>query len=198
MLEKHGLDVDTVESAAEALDYLATRRPDAIFMDHMMPGMDGFQAVKAIKANPKTATIPVMMYTSKGGDLYIGQARALGAVGVLPKTVAPAQLFESLRKIGLVGERRKRDRSLDEDDASERAEDIPETGGPALAIPPFDEPGMPETGQELKPGQLDQLRHDLADLRGQVEVLMNQIQVGEKRQKDLYLDIDNLHHAGIK
>jgi tol-pal system protein YbgF len=38
--------------------------------------------------------------------------------------------------------------------------------------------------------QLDQLRHDLADLRGQVEVLTNQIQVGEKRQKDLYLDID--------
>ena len=39
-------------------------------------------------------------------------------------------------------------------------------------------------------GQLDQLRHDLADLRGQVEVLTNRIEVGEKRQKDLYLDID--------
>jgi tol-pal system protein YbgF len=39
-------------------------------------------------------------------------------------------------------------------------------------------------------GQLDQLRHDLATLRGQVEVLTNRIEVGEKRQKDLYLDID--------
>lgn len=39
-------------------------------------------------------------------------------------------------------------------------------------------------------GQLDQLRSDLARLRGQVEVLMNQVQTGEKRQKDLYLDID--------
>ena len=39
-------------------------------------------------------------------------------------------------------------------------------------------------------GQLDQLRHNLATLRGQVEVLSNRIEVGEKRQKDLYLDID--------
>jgi tol-pal system protein YbgF len=39
-------------------------------------------------------------------------------------------------------------------------------------------------------GQLDQLRRDLANLRGQVEVLTNRIEVGEKRQKDLYLDID--------
>ena len=84
MLEKHGITVETVESARAALDFLGTQRPDVIFMDHMMPGMDGFEAVRAIKNNPQTATIPVMMYTSKGGDLYLGQARALGAVGVLP------------------------------------------------------------------------------------------------------------------
>ena len=65
-------------------------RPDVIFMDHMMPGMDGFQAVQAIKNNPRTATIPIMMYTSQEGELYVGQARALGAVGVLPKQVKPA------------------------------------------------------------------------------------------------------------
>jgi len=124
MLEKYGLLVDTVESAAQALDFLIHNRPDVIFMDHMMPGMDGFEAVKAIKNNPDTATIPVMMYTSKGGDLYLGQARALGAVGVLPKTVAPAELFQSLLKIGLVTERRSEDTELDEEDASERAEDL--------------------------------------------------------------------------
>jgi len=191
MLEKHDLLVDTVESATEALDYLSRGRPDAIFMDHMMPGMDGFQAVKAIKANPKTATIPVMMYTSKGGDLYLGQARALGAVGVLPKTVAPAQLYDSLCKIGLVGERRSRDRSLDEDYASERAEDIPESRGPAVAIPPFDEPGMPEPGQELKPGQLDQLRTLLeeqrVEFRKDVLLSMETVarQTGAKLQKEI-------------
>ncbi|MDH3467725.1 MAG: response regulator, partial [Gammaproteobacteria bacterium] len=106
MLEKHGLAVHALESATEALDFLAHNDPDVVFMDHMMPGMDGFEAVKAIKDNPETATIPVMMYTSKGGDLYLSQARALGAVGVLPKTVAPAELFESLKLLGLIENRR--------------------------------------------------------------------------------------------
>ncbi len=75
-------------------------------MDHMMPGMDGLQAVQAIKSNPETATIPIMMYTSKEGDLYVSQARALGAIGILPKQVEPAQLFEVLNKLGLVEDRR--------------------------------------------------------------------------------------------
>ncbi|HAJ91364.1 MAG TPA: hypothetical protein DCO71_01865 [Gammaproteobacteria bacterium] len=107
MLEKHDLDIDTVESAQQALDYLVSKTPDVIFMDHMMPGMDGLQAVQAIKSNPATATIPIMMYTSKEGDLYVSQARALGAIGILPKQVEPAQLFEVLNNLGLVKERRR-------------------------------------------------------------------------------------------
>lgn len=124
MLEKHGLAVDTVNSAAEALDYLNRLRPDVIFLDHMMPGMDGFEALRRIKADPSTAAVPVMMYTSKGGDLYLGQARALGAVGILPKTVAPAELYESLLRLGLIRDRRRAARALEEDGASERAADI--------------------------------------------------------------------------
>ncbi|UCC55193.1 MAG: response regulator [Gammaproteobacteria bacterium] len=108
MLEKQGLDVATLESAPEALDYLVNNTPDVIFMDHMMPDMDGFEAVEAIKNNPDTATIPIMMYTSKGGDLYVSQARALGAVGILPKQVQPAALFEVLNSLGLVKDRRAR------------------------------------------------------------------------------------------
>ena len=106
MLEKHALHIDTVESAQQALDYLVSKTPNVIFMDHMMPGMDGLQAVQAIKSNPATATIPIMMYTSKEGDLYVSQARALGAIGILPKQVEPAQLFEVLNNLGLVKERR--------------------------------------------------------------------------------------------
>ena len=107
MLEKHDLHIDTVESAQQALDYLVSKTPNVIFMDHMMPGMDGLQAVQAIKSNPATATIPIMMYTSKEGDLYVSQARALGAIGILPKQVEPAQLFEVLSNLGLVRDRRK-------------------------------------------------------------------------------------------
>ena len=102
MLEAHELRVETAESAEAALEYLGSHRPDVIFMDHMMPGMDGFQAVKAIKDNPATATIPVMMYTSQSGDLYVGQARALGAVGVLPKQIKPVEVTEVLRSLRLL------------------------------------------------------------------------------------------------
>ena len=135
MLEKHDLHVDTVESAQQALDYLVHKTPGVIFMDHMMPGMDGLQAVQAIKSNPATATIPIMMYTSKEGDLYVSQARALGAIGILPKQVEPAELFEVLTSLGLVSERRtteapghKRvvmmDKLPEETTAAETAEDI--------------------------------------------------------------------------
>ena len=59
MLEELDLEVDTVESAPDAMEYLKHHRPDAIFMDHMMPGMDGFEAVKKIKNDSQTAVIPI-------------------------------------------------------------------------------------------------------------------------------------------
>jgi len=108
MLEKHDIEVDTLESAEQALDYLIEKTPDVIFMDHMMPNMDGFQAVEAIKSNPDTATIPIMMYTSREGDLYVSQARALGAIGILPKEVEPAELYQVLNNLGLAHDRRSR------------------------------------------------------------------------------------------
>jgi CheY-like chemotaxis protein len=102
LLSEHGLTADTVESAEEALEYLKQRRPDVVFMDHMMPGMDGFEALEAIKTNPATATIPVMMYTSQGGELYVGQARALGAFGVLPKELKPVEVTRVLKALHLI------------------------------------------------------------------------------------------------
>ncbi|MDY6945157.1 MAG: response regulator [Pseudomonadota bacterium] len=106
MLEGYGLEVDSSESAEAALEFLRQGRPDVIFMDHLMPGMDGFQAIQAIKGNPDTATIPVVMYTSQEGELYVSQARALGAVGVLPKTVKHADVSRVLYQLRLLPERR--------------------------------------------------------------------------------------------
>jgi len=111
MLEKYELDVVSVESAEQAIEYLGHHRPDVIFMDHLMPGMDGFQAVQTIKNNPRTATIPIMMYTSQEGELYVGQARALGAVGVLPKQIKPADVSKVLYQLHLVPERRSDEQS---------------------------------------------------------------------------------------
>ena len=111
VLEKYDIDVDSAESAEAAIDYLSGNRPDVIFMDHMMPGMDGLQAVQAIKTDPRTATIPIMMYTSQEGELYLGQARALGALGVLPKQIKPADVSKVLYQLHLVPDRRSPEQS---------------------------------------------------------------------------------------
>jgi CheY-like chemotaxis protein len=109
ILERHEITVDAAESAEAAIDYLTRNRPDVIFMDHMMPGMDGFQAVQSIKNNPRTAAIPILMYTSQEGDLYLGQARALGAEGVLPKQIKQADVTKMLFQLQLVSDRRTRE-----------------------------------------------------------------------------------------
>jgi len=106
VLEKYDIDVDSADSAEAAIDYLVGNRPDVIFMDHLMPGMDGLQAVQQIKNDPRTATIPIMMYTSQEGEVYLGQARALGAVGVLPKQIKHADVSKVLYQLHLIADRR--------------------------------------------------------------------------------------------
>ncbi len=111
VLQDFEIDVDSAESAEAAIDYLSSNRPDVIFMDHQMPGMDGLQAVQAIKNDPRTATIPIMMYTSQEGELYLGQARALGALGVLPKQIKPTDVSKVLYELHLVPDRRTPEQS---------------------------------------------------------------------------------------
>jgi CheY-like chemotaxis protein len=111
ILERHEITVDAAESAEAAIEYLARNKPDVIFMDHLMPGMDGFQAVQTIKNNPRTSSIPILMYTSQEGDLYLGQARAMGAEGVLPKQIRQADVTRMLFQLRLVSERRTRDQT---------------------------------------------------------------------------------------
>jgi CheY-like chemotaxis protein len=111
ILERHEITVDSAESAEAAIEYLARNKPDVIFMDHMMPGMDGFQAVQTIKNNPRTSAIPILMYTSQEGDLYAGQARALGADGVLPKQIKQADVTKMLFQLRLVSDRRGDDQT---------------------------------------------------------------------------------------
>ena len=100
LLDRYELEVDLATSAEEALGYLSYKMPTVIFMDHHMEGMDGFDALKIIKANPTTAMIPVIMYTSKSDELYAGQAHALGALDTLSKgLMKPERVEEVLAKL---------------------------------------------------------------------------------------------------
>lgn len=92
ILQSLGMMVDTVDSAEEALDYLRGQKPDVIFMDHTMPGMDGLTALRQIRSDPATAEIPVAMYTSRDEPAYRNEAYAAGAVDVLGKPATPQTL----------------------------------------------------------------------------------------------------------
>jgi CheY-like chemotaxis protein len=148
-LEKYDIDVDSAESAEAAIEYLSSNRPDVIFMDHLMPGMDGFQAVQAIKNDARTATIPIMMYTSQEGELYLGQARALGAVGVLPKQIKPTDVSKVLYQLHLVPDRRSSEQSSFKA-LNLRMEGM--TGEPGAAVPskPLTDSALREHFAELR------------------------------------------------
>ncbi|MGM0449903.1 MAG: response regulator [Pseudomonadota bacterium] len=86
LLEGRNMEVSMAGSAEEALDFLnSEQQPDVIFMDHLMPGMNGVEATKAIKRNPATAGIPVVMCTSKKSDDFIREAQGYGVYNILTK-----------------------------------------------------------------------------------------------------------------
>jgi len=187
MLEQHGLGVDTAESAEQALDYLKNNRPDVIFMDHLMPGMDGFEAVKLIKTDPQTATVPLMMYTSQEGELYVSQARALGAMGVLPKTVRPVDVARVLYQLNLLPDRRAGRSPLFEEGRAVVVVDQPGGGtddGLAAAIAGKSEADAVGTGV---PGvaHLQISTHALAEMQAGLRQTVNQLvrdQLAEQRR----------------
>src|SRR3546814_20481466 len=79
-LEGHAFKVETADCAQEAYRLVQAQRPDLIFLDHIMPGIDGFAAMRQFKPDPATATIPVVICSSNEGDAFISEERDQGAV----------------------------------------------------------------------------------------------------------------------
>lgn len=102
LLENEQIDVSMAGSAEEALSLLKSQeKPDVIFMDHLMPGMNGVEAVKAIKSNPVTSSIPVIMCTSKKSREFEEAARKFGIYNILnkpPQTDGLSKLLEQLNQ----------------------------------------------------------------------------------------------------
>lgn len=98
-LEGHRYHVEAVETADEAMRVLETSRPGVIFLDHVMPGVDGFSVLKNIRANAATAQIPVVICSSNEGPEFNAQARVAGANCVLQKPPNPEQLYRILDEL---------------------------------------------------------------------------------------------------
>lgn len=99
LLEKADLTSKGASSAEEALSMVQHEHFDLIFLDHLLPGMNGFEALDKFKARPESKDIPVFMYTSQNADRYLQDARAHGAAGVIGKQVEREQLIQMIDTI---------------------------------------------------------------------------------------------------
>lgn len=101
-LIKLGYDVDVAHSAESALKLLAGPLPDVVFMDHLLPGMDGLDAVGRLRGQPRTARLPIVMYTSQESDEFAARAREAGADDIYPKSADHSLLSAILTRLDLV------------------------------------------------------------------------------------------------
>lgn len=92
LLQRRGMEVRTASNAEEALQSLASERPDLILMDVVMPGKNGFQLTRTITKDPVYADIPIILCTSKGQDTDKVWGMRQGARGYLVKPVNPKEL----------------------------------------------------------------------------------------------------------
>ncbi|MDH5455351.1 MAG: response regulator [Gammaproteobacteria bacterium] len=99
MLEKAGFHTLVADSGEEGIRQALTARPDCILMDVVMPGMNGFQATRRLTRDPATASIPVIMITTKDQKTDKIWGMRQGAVEYLVKPVAEKELVAKINSV---------------------------------------------------------------------------------------------------
>ena len=95
-LESAGHQVICAHSGEELFRQLTGLKPDIIFLDIMMPKMDGFEVLKRLKNAPETSTVPVIMLTAKGQYEDILKGYKEGADYYIPKPFIGTQLLAAI------------------------------------------------------------------------------------------------------
>lgn len=90
-LRRHGFAVLTAVDGEEALHLARTEAPDLVLLDLIMPKLQGFEVLRALKQDPATAPIPVIVLSNLGQEGDVHQAMEAGAVAYLIKAGMPLQ-----------------------------------------------------------------------------------------------------------
>ena len=99
-LERVGkMQVIDAASGAEGVEKARSEKPDAVLLDVMMPGQDGPATLQSLRADPATASIPVIFLTAKAMPSEVERLRALGATGVLSKPFDAMTLAAQVRAL---------------------------------------------------------------------------------------------------
>lgn len=97
LLKKVGCDVITADNGFEALPLISANHPDILFIDIMMPRLDGYQTCALVKNNPKFREIPIIMLSSKDGLFDRAKGRVVGAEQYLTKPFTRDDLLNAIR-----------------------------------------------------------------------------------------------------
>ena len=98
LLKKAGCDVLTATDGFEALSIIADNQPDVIFVDIMMPRLDGYQTCALIKNNQEFKQTPVIMLSSKDGLFDRAKGRIVGSEQYLTKPFTKDELLGAIRR----------------------------------------------------------------------------------------------------
>jgi chemosensory pili system protein ChpA (sensor histidine kinase/response regulator) len=99
MLKDIGWQPREAKDGAEALESIRARRPDVVLADIEMPRLDGYGLLAALRAQPDTASLPVVMLTSRTAQRHRDRAMELGANGYLTKPYRPAEVTAAVRDV---------------------------------------------------------------------------------------------------
>jgi twitching motility two-component system response regulator PilG len=97
LLSREGYSVITAEDGYEALSKIADHHPEIIFVDIMMPRLDGYQVCALIKANPKFSKTPVIMLSSRDGLFDRARGRIVGSDQYLTKPFTKDELVNAVQ-----------------------------------------------------------------------------------------------------
>jgi twitching motility two-component system response regulator PilG len=95
-LKQSGCEVILAEDGFDALSKIASELPNVIFVDIMMPRLDGYQTCSLIKKNPRFKSIPVIMLSSKDGLFDRARGRMVGSDQYLTKPFTQESLLEAV------------------------------------------------------------------------------------------------------
>ena len=98
-LTEEGYQADTAVDGHECLEKVALQRPDLIFLDVMMPGLDGFSVCQALKRDRRYADIPIIMLSARGQEHDRARGLAAGADEYLTKPYSPSELLRRIRQM---------------------------------------------------------------------------------------------------
>ncbi len=99
VLSRDGWAVSTHHDGADARDAVRDRRPDVVILDVMLPGLSGFDVLTALRADPETAALPVLMLTARGRREDRETALRLGADRFMTKPFAIDDMLDAVRDL---------------------------------------------------------------------------------------------------